>query len=335
MVEVQAGGLGEALVVFAPAPLLTVTVEQRGAQPELHLHAGGQGVWFARMLVALGAAVRLCGSFGGETGLVVRILIEREGVAVGGVSVASDNPAYIHDRRNGQREFVADVPTASLSRHDLDELYGAMLVAGLEAGVCVLGGPQTPDVLPPSVYRRLASDLTSNGATVIADLSGEYLLAAAGGGVSILKVSEEQLDADRSLAPYPDADLVTIMRSLQDRGARTVVVSRAEYPALALHDETLLEVVTPQLQPLDSRGAGDSLTAGIAAGLARGLSLEGALQLGAAAGALNVTRRGLGTGSRRDIERMAGQVEVHSRLVGPGGPVWRSPGGESGGDVGE
>jgi fructose-1-phosphate kinase PfkB-like protein len=56
---------------------------------------------------------------------------------------------------------------------------------------------------------------------------------------------------------------------------------------------------------------GGSLTAGIAAGLARGADMEDALRLGAAAGALNVTRRGLGTGSRHDIENMARLIQVH------------------------
>ncbi|MEE3920581.1 hypothetical protein V2I01_27115 [Micromonospora sp. BRA006-A] len=31
------------VMVFAPAPLLTVTIEQQGDVPELHLHPGGRG----------------------------------------------------------------------------------------------------------------------------------------------------------------------------------------------------------------------------------------------------------------------------------------------------
>jgi 1-phosphofructokinase len=32
------------VLVFAPTPLLTVTIEDRGGEPDLHIHAGGQGV---------------------------------------------------------------------------------------------------------------------------------------------------------------------------------------------------------------------------------------------------------------------------------------------------
>ncbi len=38
------------IMVFAPAPELTVTIEDRGGVPDLHLHAGSQGVWQATMI---------------------------------------------------------------------------------------------------------------------------------------------------------------------------------------------------------------------------------------------------------------------------------------------
>ena len=52
------------------------------------------------------------------------------------------------------------------------------------------------------------------------------------------------------------------------------------------------------------------MTAGLAAGLARGFDLPAALRLGAAAAGLNVTRRGLATGERREIERLAEHIEL-------------------------
>jgi 1-phosphofructokinase len=191
-----------------------------------------------------------------------------------------------------------------------------MLVEGLAAKVCVLGGPQDPVVLPASIYRRLASDLGANGCVVIADLAGEFLVAAAEGGVTVLKVSDEELLLDRRVTSNSEAEVLAAMWALRASGAHTVVVSRAEQPALALTDSEVVMVNTPRLEPLDTRGAGDSLTAGIAAGLARDADIEGALRLGAAAGALNVTRRGLGTGSRRDIENMARLIQIHPLETG-------------------
>lgn len=52
------------VMVFAPSPQLTVTVEERGGEPDLHLHAGGQGVWQARMIASLGVPVTMCAARG-------------------------------------------------------------------------------------------------------------------------------------------------------------------------------------------------------------------------------------------------------------------------------
>lgn len=52
--------------------------------------------------------------------------------------------------------------------------------------------------------------------------------------------------------------------------------------------------------------------AAIGVGLARGMTPIDAVRLGIAAGALNVTRRGLGTGVRDEIERLATHVQVTS-----------------------
>jgi 1-phosphofructokinase len=92
-----------------------------------------------------------------------------------------------------------------------------------------------------------------------------------------------------------------------------VLVTRAGDPALALVDDEALTIDPPALEVVDHRGAGDSMTAGLAAGLARGLDLVGALRLGAAAAGLNVTRRGLATGDRREIDRLADHIELRPR----------------------
>jgi 1-phosphofructokinase len=100
------------------------------------------------------------------------------------------------------------------------------------------------------------------------------------------------------------------LRVLATEGASHVIATRAEEPALALVDDSLVVVRPPRLMAADHRGAGDSLTAGVAATLAAGGNLVDGLRLGAAAGALNVTRRGLATGRRAEIERLAAHVEV-------------------------
>ena len=307
----MAGPESPRVVVFAPSPLLTITIEARGDQPELHLHAGGQGFWIARMLSNLGIDVRVCASFGGETGHVVRSLVEKEGIAVIEVEAATPNVAYVHDRRSGERVPVVEIDAEPLSRHEVDALYSTTVVEAMSADVCVLGGPSSPEVLPPDTYRRLAADVSGNGTVVVADLSGEALDDAVRGGATLVKSSHEDLLRHGQVEADGQDQLLAFMAEQRERGAGAVVVSRAERPALALLDDgTAVEVHGPRLEPNDTRGAGDSMTAGIAAGLAKGLDLAAALCLGAAAGSVNVTRRGLATGDAEAIEQVKDRVEL-------------------------
>jgi 1-phosphofructokinase len=298
-------------LVFAPAPLLTVTIERKGDDDDVHVHAGGQGLWIARMIASLGVPVTICSAFGGETGQVIKTLIEREGVRVRAVDIEGSNGAYVHDRRSGERVQLAEMPVPPLSRHAVDELYGAMLSEALDATVCVLGGVPGERTIPADTYRRLASDLRKNDVIVVADLSGEQLEAAVAGGIAVLKVSaSELLDAGR-LASDTDDNLILASTSLHDAGAQTVIVTRGERPALVHQGARVSWVEVPELEAVDHRGAGDSMTAGVAAALARGAPIDAAIKLGAAAGALNVTRRGLATGDPDAIAHLAERVSLH------------------------
>lgn len=268
------------------------------------------------MMASLGVTVRLSATFGGESGHIVAGLIEREGVEPRPVAAAGANGTQVSDRRSGERVTVAAMAPAPLSRHEVDQLYDTTLVEGMEADVCVLGGPPTAEVLPADTYRRLAADLGANGTKVVADLGGAALSAVLEGGVAVLKVSHEELCADGRVKSEETLELVGAMEDLVADGAANVVVSRADAPALVLTEGRLLEVQVPALEPVDPHGAGDSMTAGLAAALSRGAVLEDAVGLAAAAGALNVTRRGLATGRREEIERLAAHVEV--RPLGSG-----------------
>jgi 1-phosphofructokinase len=299
--------------VFAPSPVITVTVETVGEDvPEVHFHAGSQGIWVARMMHQLGVTVTLCAALGGETGAVLRSLIEREGLELRAVASDSWNGAYVHDRRHGAREVIAETSAASLSRHDLDALYSATLAAGIDAGTCVLTGTKHNEVVPADTYRRLASDLGHNDVEVVVDLSGVSLAAALDGGVGLVKLSHEEVVRDGYAAGDGIDDLVDAIAKLRSVGARDVVISRSGEPVLACLDGQLLEAETPELEVVDHRGTGDAMTATLAVARARRRSAEETLQLAVSAGSLNATRHGLATGDREDVERLAQEVAVHA-----------------------
>jgi 1-phosphofructokinase len=298
-------------VVFAPSPWLETVIEGPKERPEIHVHPAGQGFWIGRLLGSLGTDVTVCCSFGGETGVVIRALMEQSSLCVRAVTTAGSNGTYVHDRRTGSGVEVARMPPPALSRHEIDDLYGMTLVAGLETDVVVLGGPGAQgDLIDPDVYARLAADLRANGQCVVADLAGPPLEAVLGSGISVLKISADELEAAGWVDDQSEEALLRALGELCRRGADHAIVSRADAGALALLEGRYYAVDTPPLRVVEPRGAGDSLTAGLAAGLARDSDITTALRLGIAAGALNVTRHGLASGTRQEIERLCSHLDL-------------------------
>ena len=303
--------------MFAPSPLLTVTIEPGVDRPEVHLHAGGQGFWVARLAGTLGADVILCCALGGEPGRVLSGLIEAERLTLRAGEAGTANGVYVHDRRSGERVEVVSIHTRPLARHASDELYGIALGAGLDADVTLLTGCQPSDVIDADFYRRLAGDLSRNGKVVIADLTGPPLRGVLEGGVELLKLSDDELLDEKYADSRELVDVVAGARALHEAGARHVLVSRASAPAVLIDGDSQaqVELAGPVFEALDHHGTGDSMFAAAGVGLARGMTMIDAVRLGMAAGALNATRRGLGTGTRDEIERLAAHITVRPTLA--------------------
>ena len=296
------------VTVFAPSPTLTITVEDHPQGSEIHVHAGGQGVWQARMLRRLGCEVTMCCVLTGEIGSVLGHLLEDEGLRVVAVERAGRGSAYVHDRRDGKRVAIAEEQGDPLGRHELDDLYTRMLDASSHSRAAILSGPAGDETVPADMYRRLASDLRDEERHVVADLAGSRMRAVVAGGVDVLKVSHEELREDGLIDDESAESIRTAMRALRDAGARAVIVTRSSAPLLLMDEHGTVEVSLPAFAEAETRGAGDSLTAGVVAGLVRGEPLRRAISLGAAAGALNVTRHGLGTGDGSAIRGLRERV---------------------------
>src|SRR5690606_7299275 len=148
----------------------------------------------------------------------IRHLLEDDGMDVVGIVRPGRASAYVQDRREGERAEIGTEAGDPIARHELDELYGAVIREGMRSRIVILSGPAAGDVLPADTYRRLASDLREAGCMVVVDLAGERLDAALEGGVDVLKVSDEEMRA-HGLDDDSSQGIAAAMRSLRSRGA--------------------------------------------------------------------------------------------------------------------
>jgi 1-phosphofructokinase len=137
--------VGPRLVVVAPSLALEISIEEAPDEnPELHLHPAGQGFWAARMAGRLGARVRLCTTLGGETGEVIKALVQRAGLKLEVVRTDQAASAYIEDHREERVDQIVSTPIVPLGRHEIDELFGMALAAGLSGDAVLITGPAVP-----------------------------------------------------------------------------------------------------------------------------------------------------------------------------------------------
>ncbi len=186
------------------------------------------------------------------------------------------------------------------------------------------------EALPLEVYRDLVADARAAGARTLVDLSSPRLDSALAGEPDLVKINDWELAAFVRGPVTDPADLLAAARRVQDAGARRVIVTRGELPALVLDGEQALELAPPRFERGFREGCGDAMLGAMAAVWATHDDLPRALVQGAAAGAANFLRRGIGRASREVVDELSGKVALGPWPVEGGGAHPPTAGGVTG-----
>ena len=185
------------------------------------------------------------------------------------------------------------------------------MAAALGSDVLVICNALPGDALGNEVYGALAAAVRANGCPVLVDLSSPRLDAVLGAGPDLVKLNDWELAEYVAGPVQAPAQLLAAARRLRDAGARSVLVTRGEQPALWLEGDAPPQLVVPPRFDRGMReGCGDTMMGAIAAALAGGQPLREAIVLGTAAGASNFLHAGLGTGERATIEALVPHVRI-------------------------
>jgi 1-phosphofructokinase len=300
-----------AVTIFGPTPILSITIERRGeSEDDIHIHAGGQGVWVARMAAEMGAHPILCAFCGGETGVLLKPLVEAMPGETRWVETTASSACYVIDRRSGAREMIAHNWGDPPSRHETDDLFSITCAAALDSKVLVVCGAVPQDALPLELYGNLVRDVRQHGVKVIVDLSSPRLDSALEGEPDLVKLDEWQL-AEFELGPVSESSQLRAgAEHVLEKGAQAVLVTQGGEPALLMRDGKAWELIPPHFGGGASEGSGDSMVGAIAAAFARDVDWEESIRLGGAAGATNFLRHGLGSGSGDVVNDLVKRVEL-------------------------
>jgi 1-phosphofructokinase len=191
----------------------------------------------------------------------------------------------------------------------VDNLISLSCAVALDSDALVVCNSYPSEVLPVESYATVVANARENGIPVLVDLSSPRLDAALEGKPDLVKLNDWEL-AEFVVGPVDGARLRAAAEAVRDRGAGIVVVTRGGEPAFVLHGEDACELTPPRFGHGSREGCGDSMMGALAAAWAEGCDWREAVVRGAAAGAANFLRHGLGSGSRETVDRLRGRVSL-------------------------
>ena len=121
------------------------------------------------------------------------------------------------------------------------------------------------------------------------------------------------IDEIRALTKRPMNTRESMLRAAQDLhddGIEIVAISLGGDGSLVSCQEGVFDVKVPKIDAVNTVGCGDSMIAGFAVGMSRGLSMEETIRLASAVSAANAMRLETGFIVKEDMERLLPQIRI-------------------------
>jgi 1-phosphofructokinase family hexose kinase len=269
--------------------------------------AGGKGINVARALKRLGAPVVCTGLAGGRIGTLIVEELTNEGILNDFVRIREESRtsiAVLDPTSNAYTEINEWGP--EVSEDELDMLREKLGYLAQRAEFVVLAG-SLPRGVDRGIYRELVRDLARRQLLAVLDTEGEPLRLGVEAEPYLVSPNQQEAEALVGHEFVDDEDLAAGLDEIADLGARNVIVTHdTGCYALLREDRSPMRVRAraPEVEPVSTVGAGDTLLAGFIAARVSGRSFEDAVRSAVAAGAASVLEAGPGRFDPREASRL-------------------------------
>ncbi|WFU12347.1 D-glycero-beta-D-manno-heptose-7-phosphate kinase (plasmid) [Rhizobium sp. CB3090] len=121
-------------------------------------------------------------------------------------------------------------------------------------------------------------------------------------GASVITPNQKELSSATGMRCFTNAEAELAMRTAADRTGSAILLTRSERGMTLLDNNEYLHIPTQAIDVFDVSGAGDTVVATLAVGIAAGFSLPQAARLSNAAAGIAVSRVGTATVSQNDLQ---------------------------------
>jgi len=283
-------------VVGSYATGLTMKVERLPSRGETLLGTGyrvdhgGKGSNQAVGCARLGAPVSFVARIGHDSfGASALALYRDEGVnaeEVRQVAQAPTGVGFIVVEAAGGHNFITIDPGAN----ELLTAADVTASAALESAAVVLTQLEIPVAAAEAAMTRGRSQAAI---TILNPAPVRPLPASILQKVDVLTPNEAEAKVLAGHAPNAEIAAEDVAHELIRAGVKQVVMTLGENGALIVTASSATRIPAIHVAAVDTTGAGDAFNAGLATALARGASLEVAVQFAAVTGGLAVTKEGV------------------------------------------
>ena len=264
---------------------------------------GGKGLNVSKPASIYGAEVIATGFVGGYAGAYIENALKPFGIKSAFYHVAAESRSCINiwDEVNKvQTEFLE--PGFTLTEEDFAGFEEKFRNLVKEAKVVAMSG-SVPKGLDRTAYQRLIKIVKEAGIPVILDTSGKLLEMGIEAAPTMIKPNIDEIRMLTGKNCDNIQDIIDAAKEIHEKGVEIVAVSLGADGSLAVGNEGIFRAV-------NTVGCGDSMIAGFALGLSRGLSLPETMKLASAISAAAAMREETGFFVMEDMEKLLPQIEV-------------------------
>ncbi|MFS0824438.1 1-phosphofructokinase [Bacillus sp. 1P02SD] len=272
--------------------------------------AGGKGLNVASVLRQLEEETAASGFLGGNLGDSIRKELDIKGIIDYFVEIEGNTRnciAIIHDGR--QTEILEDGPT--ISEKESNDFLKQYSEAVQQSDYITISG-STPQGIKDGYYSKLIEIAHQFQKPVLLDTKGSLLKATLRSNKKpfLIKPNQDELGDLIGKAVMSEKEILTALQEDILQGVEWVMVTLGGKGAIVKHKETIYRVRIPKVEVVNPVGSGDSVIAGFAAGLSRGLKDEEFIKFGLAMGTLNALEEKTGSVDVNKINWCLGEVNV-------------------------
>jgi 1-phosphofructokinase family hexose kinase len=277
------------------------------------LSAGGKGINIARALKRLGTPVVCTGLAGGRNGTLLVEELTQEGVLNDFVRIRGESrtsTAVLDPTSNAYTEINESGP--EIADDELDTLREKLAYLTQGAEFVVFAG-SLPRGVDTSFYAGAIRDAGRRHQLAVVDAEGEPLRVAVGAEPYLVAPNVREAEELVGHEFVDEEELASALDEIAELGARNVLITMdTGCYALLREDrnEVRLRSRAPELEPVSTIGAGDSLLAGFLAARAAGRSFDDSVRTAVATGAASVLEAGPGRFDPREASRLSPLVTI-------------------------